>query len=424
MLAHGLHADRAPSVGDGVPRVPTLAAVPRFEPFRALRYPTSADLDAVVAPPYDVLSASDVDALAARDPHNIVRIDVPRETDGAGRYDAAAATLRSWVESGALVADRDPSFTLYRMSFSDEVGQARETVGVIGALEVVDVGSPEVLPHERTTPKASTDRLELTRATGANLSPVWGLSLTAGLSDVLAAPGELLGEVHAEGVTHRVERVSDPARVEAISRTVSATPVLIADGHHRYSIARTYRDEQRAARDGDAGGAELTMTYVGELVAEQLSVAAIHRIYRGVDAASLLGRLGDWFVTEPAGPVDAQFATETVARSALCFVDAEGNGTWLTPRPDRFTGVRNLDGALLEHALDGFAHEVDYQHGVEETVHRVTSGEVAAAVLIRPVSVEEIRRTATEGLLMPPKSTFFTPKLRTGLVIRPLGDAG
>jgi uncharacterized protein (DUF1015 family) len=399
--------------------VPTLAIVPRFEPFRALRYPSTADLDAVVAPPYDVLSPADVDALVARDPHNIVRIDVPREADGPDRYDAAAATLREWVASGALVTDGASTFTLYRMAFTDEAGQARETVGVIGALEVVDVGSPEVLPHERTTPKASTDRLELTRATVANLSPVWGLSLTAGLSDLLAEPAELLGEVTVEGVTHRVERVDDGERIAAISKAVSTTPVLIADGHHRYSIARTYRDERRGA-GSDAGGAELTMAYVGELVAEQLSVAAIHRIYRGVQADALLARLGDWFDTEPAGPVQATFATETVARGALCFVDADGTGTWLTPKAERFDGVRNLDGALLEHALDGFAHDVDYQHGVDETVHRVTSGDVAAAVLIRPVSVEEIRRTATEGLLMPPKSTFFTPKLRTGLVIRPI----
>lgn len=400
--------------------VPTLAIVPRFEPFRALRYPSTADLDAVVAPPYDVLSPADVDALAARDPHNIVRIDVPREADGPGRYDAAGATLRDWVASGALVTDGAPTFTLYRMSFTDEAGQARQTVGVIGALEVVDAGSPEVLPHERTTPKASTDRLELTRATEANLSPVWVLSLATGLSALLAEPGEPLGEVTVDGVTHRVERVSDAARVDAIGTAVAGDPVLIADGHHRYSVARTYRDEQRAARGADASGADLTMAYVGELVAEQLSVAAIHRIYRGVEPDALLARLAEWFTTEPAGPVQPSFATETVARGALCFVDADGTGTWLTPKAERFDGVRNLDGALLEHALDGFAHEVDYQHGVQETVQRVTSGDVAAAVLIRPVSVEEIRRTATEGLLMPPKSTFFTPKLRTGLVVRPL----
>ena len=139
--------------------------------------PTSTPL---IAPPYDVLSDADLDELEARDPHNIVHVDVPRERDGAGRYDAAAERLRSWIADGVMVRDGEPSFTLYRMRFTDEAGRGREIVGVMGALEVVDEGAGGVLPHERTTPKASTDRLDLTRATEANLSPVWGLSLAAG----------------------------------------------------------------------------------------------------------------------------------------------------------------------------------------------------------------------------------------------------
>jgi uncharacterized protein (DUF1015 family) len=397
-----------------------LATVPRFEPFRALRYPITTDLDAVVAPPYDVLSAADVDALNARDPHNIVRVDVPREADGPSRYGNAAATLRAWIAEGALVTDPEPSVTLYRMSFTDEAGRLRQTVGVIGALEVVDVGSPEVLPHERTTPKASTDRLELTRATEANLSPVWGLSLTAGLTALLTEPGEVLGAVEVDGVSHQVERVDTPERVAAITAAVAGQPVLIADGHHRYSIARTYRDEVRAADHGDAGSAELTMTYVSELVADQLSVEAIHRLYRGVDPDALLAHLDEWFTLDPAGPVEADFAAEAVLRGALCYVGPDGEGVWLTPRAALFAGIRDLDGARLEHALAGFDHDVTYQHGVEHVVAAVTGGEADAAILIRPVSVAEIRRTATEGLLMPPKSTFFYPKPRTGLVIRPL----
>lgn len=394
--------------------------MPRFEPFAALRYAPTTDLDATTAPPYDVLSPSDLDELEARDAHNIVRVDVPREADGPGRYEDAAARLRQWIADGVLVVDDRPSFTLYRMSFTDEAGTKRDTVGVLGALEVVDAGAPGVLPHERTTPKASTDRLELTRATRTNLSPVWGLSLTEGLTKVLDEPGTPLGSVTVDGVVHSVERVDDDARVAAISEAVGANPVLIADGHHRYSISRTYRDEQRAAGSDIAPAAELTMSYVGELVAEQLSVEAIHRLYTGVDAAALLARLAEWFDTEPAGPVSAAVTAVMAGRGSLCFVGPTGDGTWLTPRADRFAGVRDLDGARLETALDGFVHEVTYQHGVDHVLAALRTGDAAAAVLIRPVSVAEIRRTATEGLLMPPKSTFFTPKLRTGLVMRPL----
>ena len=152
--------------------------MPIFAPFRALRYSAQQHLLQVTAPPYDVLSGADRAALAARDAHNIVALDLPVSSDAStSPYEAAAATLREWRASGVLTLDPRPSFTLYRMSFVDANGQHRNTVGVIGALEVVDEGAGGVLPHERTTPKAKTDRLDLTRATSANMSPVWGLSL-------------------------------------------------------------------------------------------------------------------------------------------------------------------------------------------------------------------------------------------------------
>jgi uncharacterized protein (DUF1015 family) len=395
--------------------------VPRFEPFRALRYAAGIDLDDAAAPPYDVLSSADVESLRARHPRNVVEVDVPGPEDDPSRYERAARTLQAWEHEGTLVRDPAPSFTLYRMRFRTEDGAERETVGVLGALEVVDEGAGGVLPHERTTPKAKTDRLDLTRATEANLSPVWGLSLTAGLTELLSDPGEAVGRcVDLDGVVHTVERVDDPDRVAAIAAAVASHPVLIADGHHRYAISRTYRDERRAT-DG-AGPWDLTLTYVGELVESQLSIDAIHRVYRGIDPDRLAAVLSRSFDASPAGPVEAGFARAVVERGALCLVHRDGTGTWLAPRADAFEGVRALDGALLEHALADVEVEVEvgYQHGVGHVLDLVTSGAVAAGVLIRPTSIDEIRRTAHEGLLMPPKSTFFTPKLRTGLVIRPL----
>jgi len=394
--------------------------VPRFEPFTALRFSPSLPLDAVAAPPYDVLSDADVDALLARHPRNIVAIDVPRDADGPQRYELAAQRLAQWVSEGTLERDAQPSFTLYRMRFTDETGRERETVGVVGALEVVDEGAPGVLPHERTTPKAKTDRLDLTRATNTNLSPVWGLSLTEGLTDLLREPGEPMGTCRDEaGVLHIVERVSHPQRVAAIAAAVGSHPVLIADGHHRYAISRTFRDEVRAEH-GDDTAAELTLTYVAELVGDQLSIDAIHRLYHGVSVEQLLAVLTPAFHCAEAGAVTAAFAAEVVERGCLCLVRPDGTGVWLTPEPTAFEGVRALDGAYLEHVLATSDIEVSYQHGVQHVVDRVTNGDAAAGVLIRPTGIDEIRRTADERLLMPPKSTFFTPKLRTGLVLRPL----
>ena len=204
--------------------------MPRFEPFAAIRYATD-HLAPVVAPPYDVLSDADVDVLAARSPHNIVRIDVPRGDEH--RYELAAKTLQEWLNEGILAIEAEPSFTIYRMRFTDSTGVRRDIAGVLGGLEVVDAEAGGVLPHERTTAKASTDRLDLTRATAANLSPVWGLSLSKGLTELLAEPGEPLGTVTEEGIEHVVERVTDPHRIAAITDKLASDDVLIADGHHR-----------------------------------------------------------------------------------------------------------------------------------------------------------------------------------------------
>jgi uncharacterized protein (DUF1015 family) len=402
-----------------VARELAFCGVPRFEPFTALRYAPDVELDAAAAPPYDVLSATDIGRLVAGHPANIVRVDVPGPDDDPQRYAKAAARLRGWEATGTLVRDASPTFTVYRMRFVTEDGTERTTVGVLGALEVVDEGAGGVLPHERTTPKAKTDRLDLTRATAANLSPVWGLSLTPGLTQLLEAPGELVGTcIDEQGVVHSVERIVDPQRIADIGAAVGANPVLIADGHHRYAISRTYRDERRAT-DG-AGPWDLTLAYVGELVESQLSIDAIHRLYSKLTYAELEAELGRSFHLVPAGPVSARTGRDIIDRGSLCLVAPDGGGAWLEPRAGVFDGVRSLDGAWLEHALAGVDVDVTYQHGVANVVDLVASGVVVAGVLIRPTSIDEIRRTATEGTLMPPKSTFFTPKLRTGLVVRPL----
>ena len=166
--------------------------------------------------------------------------------------------------------------------------------------------------------------------------------------------------------------------------------------------------------------AERTLAFVGELVADQLSVEAIHRLYTGVDADSLARLLSSAFTFETGGGLEA-LTPDVLARmpteGRLVLVRPSG-WDWMTPRPGAFDDVRALDGLWLERTLDGSAAEVTYQHGLTEVVAAVRDGRAAAAVLIRPVSVAEIRRTAEEGLLMPPKSTYFTPKLQTGLVLR------
>ena len=390
--------------------------MPRIAPFPAIRYAPGTDLQHVIAPPYDVLSPADVAELAARDPHNIVHIDVP--SGGDDRYDLAARTLAAWLDAGVLVRDEAPSLTVYRMAFTDATGAARTIVGVLCGLEVVDIDAGGVLPHERTTAKAVTDRLDLTRATATNLSPVWGLSLASGLTTALGEPGEPVGDMVADGVVHTVERITDEARIASITALLAADDVLIADGHHRYAISRTYRDEVRAASGRTDTDAEFTLTFVNELVADQLSIEAIHRVYTGICVDELRAVLAACFDVEPAPAPTPQLLADMVSLGRLVLVGPDTT-EWLIPKVGVFADVRALDGAYLEHALAGSRAIVDYQHGLDEVVGRVAARDVTAAILIRPTSLTEIERTAREGLLMPPKSTFFTPKLRTGLVVRP-----
>ena len=395
--------------------------MPRFEPFHALRFADNGNLGVYCAPPYDVLSDYDRQQLAAQSAHNIVHIDLPIADPPSDAYANASHLFQSWIKDGVLQRDDEPSLTLYRTSFTDETGKSRNIVGVIGSLEVVDEGAGGVLPHEQTTPKAKTDRLDLTRATDANLSPVWGLSTKIGLSALLSEPGEPVGSVvDAEGVIHSVERVVDKSRIEAICAAVSSSPVVIADGHHRYAISRTFRDEVRARTQSKDTGAELTLTYINELVEEQLSVAAIHRFYNGASADDLRRALTQFYTFEAATSVDDKTLQEMNKRGSLVFIDDRMSVSWMTPKGGVFDSVRELDSAKLEYALAGVDHTVGYQHGATEVQELVASGRATAAILIRPVSVDEIKRTANEGLLMPPKSTFFTPKLRTGLVMREL----
>lgn len=395
--------------------------MPRFEPFHALRFADNGNLGVYCAPPYDVLSDYDRQQLAAQSAHNIVHIDLPIADPPSDAYANASHLLQSWIKDGVLQRDDEPSLTLYRTSFTDETGKSRNIVGVIGSLEVVDEGAGGVLPHEQTTPKAKTDRLDLTRATDANLSPVWGLSTKIGLSALLSEPGEPVGSVvDAEGVIHSVERVVDKSRIESICAAVSSSPVVIADGHHRYAISRTFRDEVRARTQSKDTGAELTLTYINELVEEQLSVAAIHRFYNGASADDLRRALTQFYTFEAATSVDDKTLQEMNKRGSLVFIDDRMSVSWMTPKVGVFDAIRELDSARLEYALAGVDHTVGYQHGATEVQELVASGRATAAILIRPVSVDEIKRTANEGLLMPPKSTFFTPKLRTGLVMREL----
>jgi uncharacterized protein (DUF1015 family) len=397
-------------------------AVPRFSPFAGLRYdPDAVALADVLAPPYDVVDADEQAALEARSPYNAVRLELPREEGGLDRYAAARRRLDEWRDAGVLVPDPEPAFYVYRMGWRTDDGGLRQTTGVIGALELEPPGEGGVLPHERTMPKPKSDRLDLLRACRANLSPVWGLSLTAGLTG-LCEPSDppLARATDDAGVHHRLWRVTRPGTVAAIADAVAASPVVIADGHHRYETALAYQAERRAETDGP-GEWDRVMVYVVGLADDQLSVGAIHRVVSGLPPGfDLLGALETWFDAFPAGPSPVTLEEQMADAQALALVLPDAR--WLLrPRPEALEEAADLDSARLDVARAALPpHDLHYQHGAAAAVAQVEAGPAQAAFLLRPPSVTRIAAAARAAERMPEKTTYFHPKPATGLVFRAL----
>jgi uncharacterized protein (DUF1015 family) len=392
------------------------------------------DLSRIAAPPYDVIDDELQSTLEATDPHNSVQLILPRDTDGHDRYQAAADRLGAWRSSGVLALDDAESFYGYRMTFRSEAGTTRATTGVLGALTLPppggDPADAAILPHERTLPKARSDRLALLRATRANLDPIWGLSLAPGLTALLplgAAPDAVATD--ADGVVHELWRLTDGDVLGAVATAVASAPVVLADGHHRFETASNYRAEQ-PARDS---GATAIMALVVELTADQLTVAAIHRLVHGAPA-DLRERLAGAFEVHETGPnaPDGVAALEARmhAEGSLGLVDGRGTAL-LSPRPDLLAGLAGLPAPLsdvdasrfdagVRPALDGA--ELSYRNDAATCAALVEKGAADAAVLLRPVTVAQIGTAAFGHVRMPEKTTFFEPKPRTGMVFRSLDD--
>jgi uncharacterized protein (DUF1015 family) len=398
--------------------------VARFEPFPAIRYDLGrVRLPDVVSPPYDVIDEPLRAQLAQRSPYNAVRIDLPVDEGGDDRYEVARGLLRDWQARGVLATDASPSFTVYRMGYVDDAGRDRHTTGVIGALELSPPGH-DILPHEHTTPKAKSDRLDMLRHCRANTSAIWGLSLAKGLTDLLPVDRAPLADFTDDaGVRHTVWTVDDPAAQATISAAVAAHPVVIADGHHRYETSLAYRQEREAADPGgDAGPAAATLAYVVELVEDELTVRAIHRLLTGLpDGFDLVGALTPWFEPVGAPPAGQPVTTAMEQAGALCVVLPDREEL-LRPRPEALADARDLDSARLDAGLAALPpHQLAFQHGPENVRAAVREGRAQAGVLLRPASVAQIDATAHGGERMPPKTTFFHPKPKTGLVFRALG---
>ena len=400
--------------------------------FRALRYAEAAGpLGDLVAPPYDVISPDERRTLLATSPYNAVRLILPEVG-----YEEVAGLISSWRDQGALAVSDAPCLVAWTQSFTLDDGVPRERRTILAAVGIEPYEARVVRPHERTHAGPKEDRLRLTRAVRTNLSPVFGLYPDPeGAAWGAAAPsGPPEAELtDREGTVHRFWRITDPGVIAAVADAMRDRWILIADGHHRYETALAYRDERRAAEGAD-GDAPYDRVLMGLTALDDpgLVVLPTHRLLTRWPAGA-----ADGFAAREVADLDALLAALAVAPEdapALGLI-VPGSVTLLTGTtlPGQSAGER-LDVAAIEREIliphlgadqAALAHDevLSYTKDAGEAQRLVASGEVAAALILRGIPKAAIAEVAEAGETMPQKSTYFFPKLLTGVAFHSLVDA-
>ena len=420
-------------------------------PLNSLRYDLDrvGGFDAVLSPPYDVIDPAQRAELAARSPFNVVGIDLPEPaTTGGDPYENAATLLAEWQQAGALVRDDEPSFWILTQDYLAPDGSRRTRSGFLAAVKIEEYGAGKIRPHERTHPGPKEDRLRLTRATKTNLSPIFALysDSTGAARATIAAQTE--GEPHGEqtdddGTVNRLWRVNDLDAQAALSEALDPAELLIADGHHRYETARIYADEI-----GGDGPHRFVLMDLVALEDPGLSVFPTHRLISGLaDDPVRANALRE--TVEKCFEVTALESTEELPPNGLS-ADGRLQFGYLDSRHKRPLRLvlrdqaiadealadfpapyRKLDAAVLEALIlkgplglseDDISHfnGLGYSRSDEEALALLENGEYDAAFFLSGAPIEQIQEIAGAGVNMPPKSTFFTPKVPTGLVFNPL----
>jgi len=421
----------------------------RIEALRALHYSpeVAGPLQQLAAPPYDVIDPEQRAELASRSQHNVVAIDLPEDPDGGDRYEHAARLLDDWLDEGAVVRDDEPALWALVQDYTAPDGRRLTRNGFFARVRVEEYGPGAIRPHERTHPGPKEDRLRLTRATRANLSPIFSL-----YSDPdLRAWGALEPATHdepfgaatdADGTHSRLWRVADPGVIATVKEAVADAELLIADGHHRYETARVYADEV-----GGEGDHRYVLMCLVALQDEGLTVFPTHRLVTGLkdDSAkqeALGSSLKESFDVAEI-EADALVPSEEDPGIVMGYMDSHfRRGFRLTlkdhgladaaladmPEPYRRLDTAVLEALVLKRPLglseDDISHlrGLGYARSFEEARELVESGAYDAGFFMRSIPVEQIQEIAAAGVNMPPKSTYFFPKVPTGLLFNPLAD--
>jgi uncharacterized protein (DUF1015 family) len=375
-----------------------------IRPLRAVRYEPDAvgSLDAVAAPPYDVIDDEMRAALVRKSPFNVVEIDLPIAEDGGDPYLHAQTTYEHWLQQGILVREREDSVWALTQTYEGPDGNGYTRHGFFARVRVEDYGPGRIRPHERTHPGPKEDRLNLTRATRANLSPIFSL-FPDPADDAWRAlephtGGEPFDETRDEDGTHnRLWRVTDADTIEAVRATLADKELLIADGHHRYETAVAFHEEE-----GTPESAQMLVVLVSTSD-PGLEIFPTHRVF--ARERRLEGE------REPVDDPQAALA-ELSSDGRPAVVEVAGDGSAI---------VRGDPGMLDVQLVDTLGHDdIVYTPDAGDALRRVRSGDAAVAYLMRPTRIEDVFAYARRGEVLPQKTTYFFPKLISGLLFHPL----
>ena len=420
-----------------------------IQPLRAVRYePTKVhSLEAVIAPPYDVIDDSVRAELKGRSEFNVVEIDLPRAPDGGDPYAHAGATFAAWQEEGVLTHESEPAFWVLEQRYVAPDGGDRRRRGFFARVRVTDYGPGRIRPHERTHPGPKEDRLRLMRATHANLSPIFSLfpdpsgAAGEGLAAAVAGGAPFAEAEDHEGTRNTLWRIGDRDAIASLQAALADAELLIADGHHRYETARVYADEV-----GGEGEHSYVLMFLCALSDPGLTVFPTHRLLSGLkdDRAkqeAIRETLLRDFEVEQVSRDELEPAGDGDGRVRLGYMDSFHRQPFLLTLKD--PGIadaalagssepyRRLDTAVLEALIlkgalgmsdDDISHlrGLDYSKSFDDAREAVESGRFDAGFFMRATPVEQVQEVAESGESMPPKSTYFYPKVPTGLLFNVL----
>lgn len=427
--------------------------------FRGWRYNLArvGELSDVVAPPYDVIAPDLQDALYARHPANVIRLELnkerPDDTDRDNRYTRAARYLHQWKLDGTLVEDPDPSLYVYHQEFEVE-GRQYTRRGFLARLKLEPFGAGHVYPHEETMPGPKADRLRLFQATGMNISPIFGLYPDADNAVQELLEAAIRGRTPLEAVDHlgvvsRLWAIKEHDVVSRVHGMMGPRPVFIADGHHRYETSLRYRDERRAAKGmhGDESPANFVLMMCVSMSDPGLVILPTHRLIAGLaglDCERLKTLLEPEFDVEEVGhgPTGGRATWELIEADggqSVIGLGTVADGRWLLarlrgPEPmDRLVAThspawRGLAVSILHELVLGVmlaqsgsaTVQLRYVHLLEEVRKSIAARRCDLACLVPPATMQHVQQIASTGERMPAKSTYFFPKLLTGLVFNPI----